>query len=924
MSSNDGSRPDTETLKRWLDRLKRRDPRLHAELSTRLDQLLQQPVTESAMPGVVAEGVDDFGATLETIVREGRPALLINGGGFTKPTEIDQPSKEITDRLLQHADSFKNVIPLVGRIDVGNFPGGATYLGTGWLVDPDVVVTNRHVAELIARWEGGTYRFRPGRFAQPITAKLDYLHESGSAQADAVEVDRIIWIEPDPKKADIAFLKLKAARRIGDGTTPNRIVLAAEDARAGTDVAVIGYPARAPADVIPDQDRMDRIYGGRYDVKRIAPGLMDDLSRGWATHDCTTLGGNSGSVVVDMRSGEAVALHFAGLYLVENYAVPASTIRDYIRRKPWTGTQPERARTPVPPPAVQPVSPAVAISSPGSLPISLTITLNIGGQSTTVTAGPTAVAASSDPRHAEAAVAAFWEQRPEGVIAARVGFLEDGDEIGDTPYIAASVRVDDLPAVEAAGTRQFQGFEVRYAPATVDEQVADLPALESVDSISYDDEARSGPQYSFAQVNEEMTVRAHVGPEYSWDELHAFLADAKNDMVSAIYEFHAPLIKDALEDRLNDGASLTLVMDNATFSPVKDDEFDRREVFDEWADKFKDRFKRIVAPEGRTGLISDSYHIKVTVRHDDTFWLSSGNWKAGSSQPPITPQERAEAEAHDLPGNREWHVVIHNKTLADRFRSHILQDYKHSTELGGGPVPIEREAADIWVDVPIEEAIVLERRPPSRLVEPQDFTGKIKVRPLLTPDREGAVYSEAVLDLIRSARTSLLFQIPYIGMPSNPRQDRGYIDALIKALTDKLKTLDDARVILRTGGSRLSDPTHAAWYFKSKGVDIAERLRRIDNHHTKGMIVDGKRVLIGSHNWSKPGVTLNRDASLIFDNADIAGYYAQAFEIDWERSNPIKPKRFVKTEAVIREAVGAAPPVGFRRMRLSDLLKEED
>lgn len=917
MSSNDGSRPDTETLKRWLDRLKRRDPRLHAELSTRLDELRQQPTTESAMPGVVAEGVDDFGATLETIVREGRPALLINGGGFTKPTEIDQPSKEITDRLLQHADSFKNVIPLVGRIDVGNFPGGATYLGTGWLVDPDVVVTNRHVAELIARWDGGTYRFKPGRFGEPITARLDYLHESDSSASDAAEVERVIWIESDPKKADIAFLKLKVARP-RDGTQQNRIVLAASDAKVGADVAVIGYPARAPADIIPDQDRMDRIYGGRYDVKRIAPGLMDDPSRGWATHDCTTLGGNSGSVVVDMRSGQAVALHFAGLYLVENHCVPASTIRDYIRRKPWTGTQPERVSTPV----AHPASPAPPSGTSFTIPLTVTVSLGGQAQSATVTTGP--IAAAADPRQAEAAVAAFWEQRPQGVIAARVGFLDEGDEIGDTPCIAASVRVDDLPAVEAAAPRQFQGFAVRYSPATVDEQVADLPALESVDSISYDDDARRGAAYSFALVNEEMTVRAHVGPEYSWDELHAFLADAKNDMVSAIYEFHAPLIKDAIEDRLKDGASLTLVMDNATFSPVKDGEFDRREVFDGWAHEFGNRFERIVAPEGRGGLISDAYHIKVTVRHDDTLWLSSGNWKAGSSQPPITPEERAEAEEHDLPGNREWHVVIHNKTLADRFRSHILQDFKHSTELGGGPVPLEREAADIWVDVPVEEAIVLERRPPSRLVEPQDFTGKIKVRPLLTPDREGAVYSEAVLDLIRSARTSLLFQIPYIGMPSNPRQDRGYIDALIKALTDKLKTLDDARVILRTGGSRLSDPTHAAWYFKSKGVDIANRLRRIDNHHTKGMIVDGKRVLIGSHNWSKPGVTLNRDASLIFDNADIAGYYAQAFEIDWERSNPIKPKRFVKKEAVIREAVGAAPPVGFRRMRLLDLLKEED
>jgi len=371
------------------------------------------------------------------------------------------------------------------------------------------------------------------------------------------------------------------------------------------------------------------------------------------------------------------------------------------------------------------------------------------------------------------------------------------------------------------------------------------------------------------------------------------------------------------------------VMDNATFAKAREAEeaFDRVSVFDTWERKFGAKFKRIVAPEGLSGLISDSYHIKVTVREDDTFWLSSGNWKNASSQPVITDQMRQDATSDDLKGNREWHVVIKSATLADRFRNHIKQDFKRSDELGGGKVPKSKEAADILVDIPIEEAaIVEERRPPSRLLKPKDFRGDIKVTPLLTPDKEGAVFAKAVLKLIRSARKSLLFQIPYIGMPSNPTEDRGFIDELIEALVDKLTSLDDARVILRVGGSRFSAPTHAAWFFKAKGVDIANQLRQIDDHHTKGMIVDGKRVLIGSHNWSKPGVTLNRDASLIFDDEDIAGYFTEAFEIDWERSNPIRPKKFVKPkkESVVQEAVGAAPPPGFRRVPLSEVLKEDD
>ena len=113
-------------------------------------------------------------------------------------------------------------------------------------------------------------------------------------------------------------------------------MLAGADVAAGTSVAVIGYPARAGEDVIPDQAWMERVFGGHYDVKRAAPGVVTPNSRGWATDDGTTLGGNSGSAVIDLSSGKAIALHFAGAYVIENYAVPASIIRDYLRRRPWT------------------------------------------------------------------------------------------------------------------------------------------------------------------------------------------------------------------------------------------------------------------------------------------------------------------------------------------------------------------------------------------------------------------------------------------------------------------------------------------------------------------------------------------------------------------------------------------------------------
>ena len=65
---------------------------------------------------------------------------------------------------------------------------------------------------------------------------------------------------------------------------------------ADEQVAVIGYPARDSR--IPDQELMEQIFGDVFDKKRLAPGLVTRADRQTVRHDCSTLGGNSGSAVV--------------------------------------------------------------------------------------------------------------------------------------------------------------------------------------------------------------------------------------------------------------------------------------------------------------------------------------------------------------------------------------------------------------------------------------------------------------------------------------------------------------------------------------------------------------------------------------------------------------------------------------------------
>jgi len=49
------------------------------------------------------------------------------------------------------------------------------------------------------------------------------------------------------------------------------------------------------------------------------------------THDCTSLGGNSGSPLISLEDGKVVGLHFSGEYGKANAAVSAETLKQLLR-----------------------------------------------------------------------------------------------------------------------------------------------------------------------------------------------------------------------------------------------------------------------------------------------------------------------------------------------------------------------------------------------------------------------------------------------------------------------------------------------------------------------------------------------------------------------------------------------------------------
>lgn len=428
-----------------LDRLKarnvetrRRDSALHRELPDRAED--EGPGLES-LAGETLER--EF--QLESIVlRTGRPVLAIKRDEaqltFDDPDSVVWKSRlaAARARLIEAARS-------VGRIEV--IGHRLQWLGTGWLVAPDTIVTNRHVAAEFGRASGATFVFRDGLDGTAMRASIDLLEEIDREDSLAFELREILHIE-DSDGPDLAFLRVDQIA----GDPPPAPIRLAETSQPDELVAVIGYPARDSR--VPDVALMDRLFGDVYNKKRLAPGQLLEPLPNSLLHDCTTLGGNSGSVVLSLDTGDAVGLHFAGRFLESNFAVPSGVVAqrlDALRSGPPMGPGPLSAGEVRRPSAVPLPVAGRSVTATYLLPLSITVEIGEphepGGDAT-----PTGGLASGAIAGEDGAV--FVETAPEDYVD-REGY--DAAFLGEdlaVPLPTVTAGVDDVLTFEFDGQHQ--------------------------------------------------------------------------------------------------------------------------------------------------------------------------------------------------------------------------------------------------------------------------------------------------------------------------------------------------------------------------------------------------------------------------------------------------------------------------------------
>ena len=512
-------------------------------------------------------------------------------------------------------------------------------------------------------------------------------------------------------------------------------------------------------------------------------------------------------------------------------------------------------------------------------------------------------------------------QRPD-VLRVRLGWVFRDGWITDERALVVTVRRKLTPAeLQAAGREllpeTFQGLPVEvtgptpedllrlvYGPELVEDLLAESTAAAS--AIRYAPPA----DVKLRRYTARMRVAAHVSPDAGWRELAAFLGPTRRQLIVGMYDFGARHIVAALQavGQRAGFAKLTLVMQKGASigHGTKTDDLDDAEVVETLRETLAERFAHAWVRIGAVnGWVASSYHIKVAVRDERAAWLSSGNWQS-SNQPPADPLAEQPPDRKWLTRyNREWHVVIEHAGLSRTLAAYLRHDYEHNL----GAVRTVAEELPAWPELLVAEQTVatsLDAAATWRYFPPYDVLRRVTVRPLLTPDN----YHRHVLALVRGAREELLIQNQTF---KAPKAGEDALRALVDAVIARQRVGVRVKIIFRTllpAQTRLE-----LEQLKDYGLDLADVKVQV-NCHTKGIVVDRRRVLIGSQNWSNHGVSVNRDASLLFDDGPLAEYFADIFEHDW--NNLAQPRIGSEWELVEVAVPGAATPPGMVRLARRD------
>ncbi len=440
--------------------------------------------------------------------------------------------------------------------------------------------------------------------------------------------------------------------------------------------------------------------------------------------------------------------------------------------------------------------------------------------------------------------------------------MQDTNPTGETPV------TPDVSAVAA------------LAPGDGPGEVAAVTAAATLDYPELPQEVLAPRQISGQII-------AYASPDSTYAVTRRLIDGARHSVVIGIYDFSAGYMRDLLKRAMRRGVRVSLMLDTNSGN-------ERRLLED---------LKRLgavtVVSPSTTAHAPLQYfrnaHEKIIVIDDQWVLIQSGNWSENS-----IPFNEGDGEAGGAfqPGNRDTGLAVQSPELAEFFAALVRRDMDLATGVPvAGPLPAAvtapEQALALFESAPTE-------RPPliaSRLFTP---SAPVPITPVLSPDN----YQGVVPGFLASARQSIRIQQQYI------RGGQAAIDDLLRVIAAARERYPDLAVRVMVSPKNLEDGERKAFLRAMDTLDLQPgtgyrflSLKHFVHCHNKLIVVDDRRVLVGSQNWSSTAVLQNREASLLVEHEGIASYFAGIFDSDWELSAPQVP-----APAPMAPAVAAAQP----------------
>jgi phosphatidylserine/phosphatidylglycerophosphate/cardiolipin synthase-like enzyme len=367
-----------------------------------------------------------------------------------------------------------------------------------------------------------------------------------------------------------------------------------------------------------------------------------------------------------------------------------------------------------------------------------------------------------------------------------------------------------------------------------------VPLLVSPDAIMVEPQRNYTPSaFTWQTFNRDMNVTTFASPDNSHDTLWHFLNGAKESIYVEIFGINNPYL-------------LNLIHEIHSAKPTLDMKFligwNSIGYYSE--NKFvANNLTLLGYPVKWTSDTEFSYaHQKFVIIDNKTTIVQAGNWAKTSF-----PEDGNKA-------NREWNIAMTDTQVTQYFRNVFDYDWNNGIVYDAG---VHGTGSPLtWT-----ESSSTYPRP---FATDGVFSGPMNVTPIFSPDTS----LQGILYCINAAQVSLDIQIPYFTNWNQSGSVEQILDAIVAA--------KNRGVTVRVISEEDYDYEEVSQLFHQHNIPIVwQDTRWFTALHNKGIIVDGRIVLVSSINYSDNSIEDNREAGVIIENQDVAQWYLDIFDYDW-------------------------------------------